>query len=92
VELTVAQEPIDDRRCSVGLARAPKIFDTSIPLLHSRTIVDPKFGGKLTGKIGRTTFGMLVADDEAPGRVDDPAEPAFGHSAQVAIGRVRYDL
>ena len=54
--------------------------------------MDPKFGGKLTGKIGRTTFGMLVADDEAPGRVDDPAEPAFGHSAQVAIGRVRYDL
>jgi hypothetical protein len=69
-----------------------EIFDTSIPLLHSRTIVDPKFGGKLTGKIGRTTFGMLVADDEAPGRVDDRAEPAFGHSAHVAVGRLRYDL
>jgi hypothetical protein len=69
-----------------------EIFDTSIPLLHSRTIVDPKLGGKLTGKIGRTTFGMLVADDEAPGRVDDRADPAFGNSAQVAIGRVRYDL
>lgn len=68
------------------------IFDTSIPLLHSRTIVDPKFGGKLTGKIGRTTVGMLVANDEAPGRVEDRADPAFGRSAQVAIGRVRYDL
>lgn len=69
-----------------------EIFDTSIPLLHSRTIVDPKFGGKLTGKMGRTTFGVLVADDEASGRVDDRADPASGHSAQVAIGRVRYDL
>jgi hypothetical protein len=69
-----------------------EIFNTTIPLLHSRTIVDPKFGAKLTGKTGRTTFGVLVADDEAPGRVDDRADSAFGKSAQVAIGRVRYDL
>ena len=69
-----------------------EIFDTTIPLLHTRTIVDPKFGGKLTGKIGRTTFGVLVANDEAPGRVDNRADSAFGQSAQVAIGRVRYDL
>jgi hypothetical protein len=69
-----------------------EIFNTTIPLLHTRTIVDPRFGGKLTGKIGRTTFGMLVANDEAPGLVDDVTSPAFEQSAQFAIGRVRYEL
>ena len=60
--------------------------------MHTRTIVDPNVGGKLTGKVGRTTLGVLVADDAAPGKRDDPFDPGFGQSAQVLIGRARYDL
>jgi hypothetical protein len=61
-------------------------------LVHTRTLVDPRFGAKLTGKVGKTSIGFLVADDEAPGNVDDRRSPVFDQSAQVVLGRVRYDL
>jgi len=69
-----------------------EIFNTEINLVHTRTIVDPQFGGKLTGKVGNTTLGLLVANDEAPGHVDDPADPSYGQKARFAIARVRQDL
>ena len=71
-----------------------EIFRTPTPLnlLHTRTIVDPRFGGKLTGKVGNTTFGVVVADDEAPGRLDDTSDPRYGTTAQTFVGRARYDL
>ena len=43
-----------------------------INLLHTRTIVDPRYGAKLTGKVGNTTLGILVANDEAPGKTGRP--------------------
>ncbi|MDP6582264.1 MAG: FlgO family outer membrane protein, partial [Vicinamibacterales bacterium] len=61
-------------------------------LVHTRTMVDPRYGAKLTGKLGNTTVGVLVSDDEAPGRRDDPTDPAFGETAKVVVGRARYDL
>src|SRR4029077_19622965 len=63
-----------------------------VTFIHTRTIVDPRFGAKLSGKVGRTTVGLLVANDEAPGKVDDPQDPAFGRKAQFVVGRARYDL
>ena len=67
-------------------------FQSPVTLVNTRTIVDPRYGGKLTGKVGRMTVGLLVADDEAPGRRDDEGDPAFGETAQVLIGRARYEL
>lgn len=61
-------------------------------LLHTRTVIDPRFGAKLTGKVGRTTIGIVAADDEAPGRFDDRNDPRFGTTAQTFVGRARYDL
>jgi TolB-like protein len=61
-------------------------------LLHTRTVIDPRFGAKLTGKLGRTTIGIVAADDEAPGRFDDRTDPRFGSTAQTFVGRARYDL
>lgn len=71
-----------------------EIFDFTSPvnLVHTRTIVDPNFGGKLTGKVGNTTLGVLVVDDAAPGKRDDPTDLGFGQNAQIVIGRARYDL
>lgn len=71
-----------------------EIFDIQGPVtfVHTRTIVDPRYGAKLTGKVGKTTLGMLVANDEAAGKLDDPAERGFGQSANTIIGRARYDL
>ena len=71
-----------------------EIFRVSSPVnwVNTRTIVDPRYGAKLTGKVGDTTIGLLVANDEAPGKTGDRADPAFGETAQVFIGRARYDL
>ena len=67
-------------------------FPSPVNWVNTRTIVDPRYGAKLTGKVGNTTLGLLVANDEAPGRVADDSDPAFGETAQVFIGRARYDL
>ena len=71
-----------------------EIFRVQAPLnvVHTRTIVDPLYGAKLTGKAGKTTIGVLYANDNAPGAVDDPTDLAFEKSAQTFVGRVRYDL
>ena len=71
-----------------------EIFQISTPitLLNTRTIVNPRFGGKLTGKVGNTTLGVVVADDEAPGLLDDQTNSQFGSTAQTVVGRARYDI
>ena len=63
-----------------------------VTFVHTRTIADPRYGAKLTGKVGDTTLGVLVANDEGPGRLDDRTAPGFGQTAQVVVGRARYDL
>ena len=63
-----------------------------VNLLHTRTIVDPRYGTKLTGKVGNTTLGVLVANDEAPGKRDDLGADAIGKTSQIFVGRARYDL
>ncbi|MCY4027611.1 MAG: DUF5916 domain-containing protein, partial [Acidobacteria bacterium] len=40
---------------------------TPVNLVHTRTIVDPRFGAKLSGKVGDVTLGVFVTDDEATG-------------------------
>ena len=71
-----------------------EIFQTATPLtlVHTRTISDPLFGGKLTGKVGQSTLGVLVADDQMPGSLLEATDPRAGTSAQTVIGRARYDL
>ena len=65
---------------------------TPATAVHTRTIVDPRYGAKLSGKAGDTTIGVMYADDEAPGSVEDRDDPAFGQTAQTFVGRVRHDL
>ena len=67
-------------------------FPSPVNWVNTRTIVDPRFGAKLTGKVGDVTLGLLAADDEAPGNLDDASVPAYGQIAQVFVTRVRYDL
>jgi len=71
-----------------------EIFSIQGPVtfVHTRTIVDPQFGAKLTGKVGKSTLGVVVANDEAPGKVDNRSDPAFDRPAQFFMGRFRYDL
>ena len=43
-----------------------EIFNVRAPVrvVHTRTIVDPEYGAKLTGK-PKTTLGVMIANDEA---------------------------
>ena len=69
-----------------------EIFQIQVPatVVHTRTIVDPLYGAKLTGKAGKTTLGVLYANDEAASL--GLLSPGFDQSAQTFVGRVRYDL
>jgi hypothetical protein len=71
-----------------------EIYETpGNPRVETRRIVDPRYAAKLTGKVGaRTSIGFLVADDEAPGKVDSVTDPAYGKTAKALLGRLKYDL
>lgn len=60
-------------------------------LVHTRTIVDPRYGAKLTGKVGQMTVGLVFANDQAPGR-GEPTDHGYGQNAQVLVGRLRFDF
>jgi hypothetical protein len=48
-----------------------EIFTTPLTIFYSRDIVDPDFALKLTGKVGKTSFGTLIASDNAPGNYSE---------------------
>ena len=86
--------PLFFRELRPFFVEGAEIFDFPGPVtfVHTRTIVDPVWGAKLTGKAGRFAIGVLTANDEAPGNVDDVTDPRFGATAQNFIGRVKYDV
>ena len=51
--------------------------------VHTRRIVDPIFGAKLTGNVGRFSFGTLTALDQAPGRNLPETDPDYGQGSAV---------
>ena len=72
-----------------------EVFEIEAPItaVHTRTIVDPFYGAKVTGKAGNAQIGVLYANDEAASlEIDDPLDPGFDQSAQTFVGRIRYDL
>jgi hypothetical protein len=72
------------------------IFVSPINLVYTRRIVDPLYGGKLTGKMGRTSIGVLSALDRSPGRgtpgLPDAVHPYLGSEAAYTIARFKQDV
>ena len=63
-----------------------------VAAVHTRRIVDPLVGFKLTGSAGRLSFGTLNAADQAADRdlaVDDPRR---GSDRVFNVARARYSL
>lgn len=68
--------------------KGAEVFRLPQRLVHTRSIVNPVGGAKLTGKIGSYTFGYLGAVDE----VGDPAGEDGDAHPVVNIVRVRRDV
>jgi len=60
--------------------------------VHTRKIVDPIFGAKLTGTAGRVTFASLTAIDQGPGRLDDLSDRLAGREKVWQITRAQVSL
>ncbi len=75
-------------------------FDTPFELLYTRTIVNPAWGIKLTGKMGKTTMGFLSTYDMNASSIDDPEEEDEDEEEEeeivqkgfVNVFRLRQDL
>jgi hypothetical protein len=67
-------------------------FKTPINLLFTRRIADPQYGARLTGKRGPYSLGILLADDEAPGKAAPVGAPLFGQRAKVGVFRLQRDF
>ena len=73
------------------------IFNTQIAAVHTRAIIDPDFAVKLTGKIDRNTFGLLLASDNGPGNFSEDERPAanprlLDKNASVGVLRLKRDI
>ncbi len=77
-------------------------FRSPLQIFNSRTIIDPDVAAKITGKIGKNSFGFLVASDNAPGNfsendINDPNRRPFidefiGKNATFAVLRLKRDF
>ena len=73
------------------------IFQTQIFAVHTRAIIDPDFAVKLTGKVNRNTFGLLLASDNGPGNFSEEERPTadprlLDKNASVGILRLKHDI
>lgn len=80
-----------------------EIFQSPLSVFYSRTIVDPDAALKLTGKVGKNSFGFLVASDNAPGNFSEderndpdpnyrPSEEFLDKNAYFAVLRLKRDI
>lgn len=60
--------------------------------VHTRRIIDPSWGAKLTGTAGKVTFGVLNASDHAPEDVGSRGDAVVGLNKAFTIGRATYAL
>lgn len=64
-----------------------EIFETLLSAVHTRSIVDPDYAFKFTGKRGRNTYGLLFASDNAPGNLDDDDRDFIRGTADLSAVR-----
>src|SRR5262247_1316178 len=60
--------------------------------VHTRRIINPILGSKLTGTAGKVTFGLLNAADETPEDIGNRGDAIIGRHKLFTIGRATYSL
>lgn len=101
IESDVPQISVNQRFALFYPERRPFFFEGTeifsalsedlIRLLNTRRIVDPDWGAKLTGKVGRYAIGVLSASDRTrAGWAQDAGAPQA--NTLFTVGRVRRDL
>ena len=60
--------------------------------VHTRRIIEPAFGAKVTGNVGRLAFATLTALDQSAGRNLPAGDPATGKHRLFNIARGQYSL
>ena len=63
-------------------------FSTPVNLFFSRRILDPQYGSRITGRLGRWALGGLVIDDREAGRF----LPVDDRDGEIAVARVQRDF
>ncbi|MFW6140628.1 MAG: DUF5916 domain-containing protein [Acidobacteriota bacterium] len=72
------------------------IIDTPMELFYTRTIINPSWGVKLTGKVGKTSLAFLNVFDETPSVIDIPnASASYQESLDhglINVFRLKHDI
>ena len=73
-----------------------EFFQTPVRAVFTRSIADPSFGSKLTGKVGEWVVGALVARDETTNLIFPGARGSsssnLDQGATMVLGRIRRDV
>ncbi len=67
-------------------------FMTPINLYYTDNIVLPKYGLRLTGKLGPWALAILAVNDRSPGQAVPPGNPEYNTDAGFYVGRVNRDI
>ena len=78
------------------------ILRTPLQAVHTRTIIDPDYAVKLSGKKGRNSFALLLASDNAPGQFtnDEKNDPEvfpdiaglIEKNSYIGVARLKRDI
>ena len=60
--------------------------------VHTRRIINPDWGSKVTGTLGQVTFGLLNSLDASPQDLDNRGEAISGRRKLFTLGRATYAL
>ncbi len=72
--------------------RPAQVSASALRVVDTRQIVDPDWGLKLTGKVGKNSLGLLLASDRAPGLQGPADDPRRGKNALFTIFRYQRDI
>jgi len=103
IEADVAQIAVNNRFALFFPEKRPffleglDLFGAPIQAVYTRTITSPRWGARATGKLGRTSYTVLAAQDRGGGSVVLPGAAGSSFAPQdyrslVGIGRVRRDF